>query len=54
MRSAGSSHGDGRVRERAVRAILVDPRPELMPFLVLRTGDWVRQVREWPPDCAPA
>ncbi|MDW6058472.1 hypothetical protein SAZ11_10835 [Streptomyces sp. FXJ1.4098] len=22
------------------------PSPELMPFLVLRTGDWVRQVRE--------
>ncbi|MGY0056673.1 hypothetical protein ACWY4P_08935 [Streptomyces sp. LZ34] len=40
------SHGDGRVRERAVRRILDRPSPELMPFLVLRTGDWVRQVRE--------
>ncbi|MES4904113.1 MULTISPECIES: hypothetical protein [unclassified Streptomyces] len=40
------SHSDGRVRERAVRRLLDRPSPELMPFLVLRTGDWVRQVRE--------
>ncbi|MEU5027722.1 HEAT repeat domain-containing protein [Streptomyces milbemycinicus] len=40
------SDSDGRVRERAVRRILDRPSPELMPFLVLRTGDWVRQVRE--------
>ncbi|MER7790467.1 hypothetical protein [Streptomyces sp. NPDC097640] len=40
------SHHDGRVRERAVRRIVERPSPELMPFLVLRTGDWVRQVRE--------
>ncbi|MDX3228999.1 hypothetical protein [Streptomyces sp. ME19-01-6] len=40
------SHSDGRVRERAVRRIVERPSPELMPFLVLRTGDWVRQVRE--------
>ncbi|MFD8378513.1 hypothetical protein ACFV2X_08220 [Streptomyces sp. NPDC059679] len=40
------SHSDGRVRERAVRRIVDRPGPELMPFLVLRTGDWVRQVRE--------
>ncbi|MFI1856161.1 hypothetical protein [Streptomyces sp. NPDC020480] len=40
------SHHDGRVRERAVRRIVERPSPELMPYLVLRTGDWVRQVRE--------
>ncbi|MFJ8473742.1 HEAT repeat domain-containing protein [Kitasatospora sp. NPDC094011] len=40
-----ASHGDGRARERAVRRILHEPHPELMPFLVLRTSDWVRQVR---------
>ncbi|WP_244298415.1 hypothetical protein [Micromonospora cremea] len=41
-----SMHGDGRIRERAVAAILGRPCPELMPFLVLRTGDWVKPVRE--------
>lgn len=40
------SHSDGRVRERAVRRILEQPSPELLPFVVLRTGDWVRQVRD--------
>ncbi|MFC6018284.1 HEAT repeat domain-containing protein [Plantactinospora solaniradicis] len=40
-----STHRDGRIRERAVTAILDRPGPELMPFLVLRTGDWVGQVR---------
>ncbi|MEV4513214.1 hypothetical protein AB0K00_30095 [Dactylosporangium sp. NPDC049525] len=41
-----SVHGNGRVRERAVRAILHHPDPVLAPFLVLRAGDWVRQVRD--------
>ena len=41
-----SVHGNGRVRERAVRAILDRPDPVLAPFLVLRAGDWVRQVRD--------
>ncbi len=41
-----STHGDGRVRERAVEAMLASPCPELLPFLVLRTSDWVRQVRD--------
>ncbi|MFD0206849.1 MULTISPECIES: hypothetical protein [Saccharothrix] len=40
-----STHGDGRIRERAVRDIIARPLPELVPFLVLRTGDWVREVR---------
>ncbi|GAB7184853.1 hypothetical protein ATKI12_4684 [Kitasatospora sp. Ki12] len=44
------SHADGRVRERVVRRMLDRPSPELMPFLALRTTDWVRQVRE--PACA--
>ncbi|MEU4570821.1 hypothetical protein [Micromonospora sp. NPDC023956] len=39
------AHPDGRIRERAVRAMLAAPAPELAPFLVLRTGDWVEQVR---------
>ncbi|MFJ9456302.1 HEAT repeat domain-containing protein [Kitasatospora sp. NPDC101447] len=41
-----ASHADGRVRERVVRRMLSRPHPEMMPFLVLRTSDWVRQVRE--------
>lgn len=45
-----ASHADGRIRERAVRRMLNQPYPEMMPFLVLRTSDWVRQVRE--PACA--
>ncbi|MGW2376572.1 HEAT repeat domain-containing protein [Kitasatospora sp. NPDC001683] len=45
-----ASHADGRIRERAVRRMLNQPRPELMPFIVLRTSDWVRQVRD--PACA--
>lgn len=35
---------DGHRRERAVRAVIAAGHPELVPFLVLRTGDWVRQV----------
>ncbi|MFJ7280855.1 HEAT repeat domain-containing protein [Kitasatospora sp. NPDC098663] len=41
-----ASHADGRIRERAVRRMLDHQLPEMMPFLVLRTSDWVRQVRE--------
>lgn len=41
-----STYGDGRVRERAVAAMLAAPLVELMPFLVLRTSDWARPVRD--------
>ncbi|MEH1030767.1 hypothetical protein Q3V37_13245 [Micromonospora profundi] len=41
-----STNSDGHVRERAVRVMLTDRSPDLLPFLVLRTGDWVAQVRE--------
>jgi hypothetical protein len=41
-----STHTDGRIRERAVATMLVRPCPEQMPFLVLRTGDWVAEVRD--------
>ncbi|MFJ5928028.1 HEAT repeat domain-containing protein [Kitasatospora sp. NPDC092948] len=41
-----ASHADGRIRERAVRRMLDQPHPGTMPFLVLRTSDWVRQVRD--------
>ncbi|MEV4761812.1 hypothetical protein AB0J89_04165 [Micromonospora chokoriensis] len=41
-----SMHGDGRIRERAVAAMVDRPCPEAMPFLVLRTGDWVKPVRD--------
>jgi hypothetical protein len=40
-----SSHRDGRVRERAVVALLARPCPELVPFLVLRTAEWAAPVR---------
>jgi len=46
-----SAHPDGRVRERAVRRILEllsrrSSPVELLPFLVLRTSDWARPVRD--------
>jgi hypothetical protein len=41
-----STLGDGRVRERAVAAMVARPYAEIMPFLVLRTADWVKQVRD--------
>jgi HEAT repeat protein len=41
-----STHRDGRIRERAVTVLLDRPSPELMPFLALRTGDWVTPVRD--------
>lgn len=41
-----SMHGDGRIRERAVAAMGGRPCPEVMPFLVLRTADWVKPVRD--------
>ncbi|MFF0723088.1 hypothetical protein [Micromonospora sp. NPDC003816] len=41
-----SMHGDGRIRERAVAAMVGRPCPEVMPFLVLRAGDWVKPVRD--------
>ncbi|TQM80820.1 hypothetical protein FHX81_3168 [Saccharothrix saharensis] len=40
------THRDGRIRERAVREVVARPLPELVPFLVVRTGDWVREVRD--------
>jgi hypothetical protein len=46
-----SAHTDGRVRDRAVRLLdelLSGPQPpiELVPFLVVRTCDWARPVRD--------
>lgn len=41
-----SMHGDGRVRERAVAAMIARPYTEAMPFLVVRTADWVAPVRD--------
>ncbi|MEU7608141.1 hypothetical protein [Micromonospora sp. NPDC049204] len=41
-----SMHRDGRIREPAVAAMVSRPCPEVMPFLVLRTADWVRPVRD--------
>ncbi|MER7928051.1 hypothetical protein ABTY96_33750 [Streptomyces sp. NPDC096057] len=36
-------HGDGRVREAALQQ--ASARPELLPLVVVRCGDWVEQVR---------
>lgn len=47
-----SMHRDGRIRERAVAEMLATaetlatPDPGWLPFLVLRTADWVAPVRE--------
>ncbi len=41
-----STHRNGHVRERAVERMLAAPLPEWMPFVVLRTADWVRPVRD--------
>ncbi|MFI6758772.1 hypothetical protein ACIBF5_06455 [Micromonospora sp. NPDC050417] len=46
LAAVASMNGDGHVRERAVAAMLDMGYPELMPFLVLRTADWVKQVRD--------
>jgi len=40
-----STYRDGRLREQAVRRMLNAPAPEIMPFLLVRTNDWVREVR---------
>ncbi|XVV11036.1 HEAT repeat domain-containing protein [Actinoplanes sp. CA-131856] len=37
---------DGRVRALAVAVLAGSPEPALVPFLVLRCGDWAPQVRE--------
>lgn len=37
---------DGRIRERAVRALLDGPDGDVNHFLLLRADDWVPQVRE--------
>ncbi len=39
-----STHRDGHVRERAVGRMVERPDPVWMPFLVLRTADWVKPV----------
>lgn len=41
-----STHGDGHLRQRAVERMLHAPEPYWMPFLVLRTADWVKPIRE--------
>ncbi|MEU5948061.1 hypothetical protein ABZ793_21230 [Micromonospora sp. NPDC047465] len=41
-----SMHGDGRIRKRAVAAMVSRPCTEIMPFLVLRTADWAKPVRD--------
>lgn len=41
-----STHRDGHIREAAVRRMIQQPSAGLVPFLVLRTTDWVGQVRE--------
>jgi hypothetical protein len=41
-----STHTDGRIRERAVERMLAVRDTRWMPFLVLRTSDWVAQVRD--------
>ena len=41
-----ATHRNGHIRERAVARMLTFPEPALMPFLVLRTADWVRPVRD--------
>ncbi|RKR89981.1 hypothetical protein BDK92_4345 [Micromonospora pisi] len=46
LAAIASMDGDGHVRERAVAAMLDMEYPELTPFLVLRTADWVKQVRD--------
>ncbi|WP_410658785.1 hypothetical protein [Amycolatopsis sp. lyj-112] len=41
-----ASHGDGRVRELAVKKMLEDPSPAQLPFLLLRMTDWATPVRD--------
>lgn len=41
-----ASHRNGRIRELAVTRILANPRPEILPFLLLRMTDWASPVRD--------
>jgi hypothetical protein len=41
-----TTHGDGHVRVAALARMLAAPEPGWLPFLVLRTSDWVRPVRD--------
>lgn len=41
-----ASHRDGRVRELAVTRLLANPRPETLPFLLLRMTDWASPVSD--------
>ncbi|RSN30018.1 hypothetical protein DMC61_17390 [Amycolatopsis sp. WAC 04169] len=41
-----ASHGNGRVREFAVTKMLASPRPEMLPFLLVRMTDWASPVRD--------
>lgn len=41
-----SMHPNGRVREAAVRQLILLGTPDCIPALILRSTDWVRQVRD--------
>lgn len=41
-----ASHGDGRIRELAVTALVEKPDPTILPFLLLRMTDWVSPVSD--------
>ncbi|WP_340685017.1 hypothetical protein LCL61_00565 [Amycolatopsis coloradensis] len=41
-----ASHHDGRVRELAVTRLLAKPRPETLPFLLVRMTDWASPVSD--------
>ncbi|MFD5243647.1 HEAT repeat domain-containing protein [Amycolatopsis sp. NPDC058340] len=41
-----ASHGNGRIRELAVTRMLASPRPEMLPFLLVRMTDWASPVRD--------
>ncbi|WP_410650773.1 hypothetical protein [Amycolatopsis sp. cmx-4-54] len=41
-----ASHHNGRIRELAVTRLLARPRPETLPFLLLRMTDWASPVSD--------
>jgi hypothetical protein len=46
--------GDGRLRQRAVQSPLMRSDQRLLPVLLIRTGDWAKQVRDDAEQVLPA
>lgn len=41
-----SFHSDGYMREKAIRELIKYKNPKIMPFIIIRSCDWVYQIRK--------